>query len=1031
MTKLSVCCMTSDPAPQVIAILRDLRDVADEIVVAVDSRREDAAAYLSVADTVVRYEYAPPVERAAAWLHAQCHGRWVLRLDGDEVPSQALVQALPELIAADDVLQYWIARRWLFPDGAHALDEQPWWPDFQLRLYRNDPATLWIPGLLHSSVAQVQPARYVDLPIYHLTCLLLSEDERIAKAADYERTRPDLYDPNGFSPNSYYAPERFDSPAVMTLPPGDRAHIAEVLEPPDVVTPDQAVPLVERVTIDDLWAARIENVGAPDDFYQAVVSVMESDVRMAAGVSRQLAVRVHNTSPYDWPGGIADRPGILIGSRWVVEGDETVVIAEGPRRHFPATVRSGATAVVPVEVVPPDKPGRYILRLDLLHDYNRWFDRGVDVPVTIRHGDTSPAVIALWVDAESERFFATVRTLVRGCPGLRIVAAGPGAEGLRVLDDVEFDHVTAESVPELVNTAFDQHDCHVVLVTDAVTVPPGLLARALGILEGDARVATVSFLSNDAGFLSFPHRDAQGSHQIRNLDEIGITRALRRDTSEESAAVIPWPTGALVLISGMALRAVGPLREAIAGDTESTVADFGLRARQRGFLDVLDPSTFVSRPFDLGVRGAAAPEAERRAWLTAQHPAYTGFLEHDTADPASALSLCLTSARCAVFGIDVLIDGSSLGVKEMGTQVQTVAVLRALAEHDGVASIAVLLSGDVPAYAAETMSHPKIRPVRGEVDLHGSSFDVLHRPFQPDVLSSMDPWRSYARRALLTVQDTIAYQIGSYHDTPEAWRRYRKTLRDAVATVDGVIVISHHVRRQLLLERLPVDADRIFVSANGTDHLRGDEPEHMPKELFDRGFLAEEFVLVIGANYMHKNRDLALAAFAELRRRGHKLTMVCVGALVPFGSSRVHEARSGDAYRDDVYVIPDVSSEERNWLLRHAAVVLYPTGAEGFGLVPHEAARFGTPVVFVPFGPLHETIGTVPVVAFDWAPRALADATEELLQDPALARKQVAATLDAATTYTWEKTAEALVHVYRDVIGRPSRSAPSSPEGMA
>jgi glycosyltransferase involved in cell wall biosynthesis len=87
--------------------------------------------------------------------------------------------------------------------------------------------------------------------------------------------------------------------------------------------------------------------------------------------------------------------------------------------------------------------------------------------------------------------------------------------------------------------------------------------------------------------------------------------------------------------------------------------------------------------------------------------------------------------------------------------------------------------------------------------------------------------------------------------------------------------------------------------------------------------------------------------------------------------------------------------------------------------------------VFVPFGPLHETIGTVPVVAFDWAPRALADATEELLQDPALARKQVAATLDAATTYTWEKTAEALVHVYRDVIGRPSRSAPSSPEGMA
>jgi hypothetical protein len=107
MPSLSVCCMTADPPAQAATALRALRDVADEIVVAVDSRVEPAslAAYDDVADRVVRFRFRPPVDRPRAWLAAQCHGDWVLSLDGDEVPSQALLRALPELVAATDVVQ--------------------------------------------------------------------------------------------------------------------------------------------------------------------------------------------------------------------------------------------------------------------------------------------------------------------------------------------------------------------------------------------------------------------------------------------------------------------------------------------------------------------------------------------------------------------------------------------------------------------------------------------------------------------------------------------------------------------------------------------------------------------------------------------------------------------------------------------------------------------------------------------------------------------------------------------------------------
>jgi glycosyltransferase involved in cell wall biosynthesis len=147
-----------------------------------------------------------------------------------------------------------------------------------------------------------------------------------------------------------------------------------------------------------------------------------------------------------------------------------------------------------------------------------------------------------------------------------------------------------------------------------------------------------------------------------------------------------------------------------------------------------------------------------------------------------------------------------------------------------------------------------------------------------------------------------------------------------------------------------------------------------------------------------------------------------VGAIVPHGSSRAPEIEAlADTGRDGVLVLPDVSSEERNWLLRHAEAVIYPTAAEGFGLVPFEAAAFGTPTVEVPFGPLAEILPDLPVTAADWSPEALAEATLALLADPALATAQLQAIQRGGERFRWASTAAALVDFYRALLARPAR----------
>ena len=113
------------------------------------------------------------------------------------------------------------------------------------------------------------------------------------------------------------------------------------------------------------------------------------------------------------------------------------------------------------------------------------------------------------------------------------------------------------------------------------------------------------------------------------------------------------------------------------------------------------------------------------------------------------------------------------------------------------------------------------------------------------------------------------------------------------------------------------------------------------------------------------------------------------GPCVPYGGSRNAERQLLQHGDGSVVLLPNVSSRERNWLFRHAAVVLYPTSAEGFGLVPFEAARFGSPTVTVGFGPLLETSPNVPVVASSWDPGEIADCVERLMDDPVVRREQV------------------------------------------
>ncbi len=636
----------------------------------------------------------------------------------------------------------------------------------------------------------------------------------------------------------------------------------------------------------------------------------------------------------------------------------------------------------------------------------------------------------VYVGTHPDRYLVAVRSLldetdvdvVVGCLYTQFLSTFAGLGG-RVQTQM------VGSVSELCNVVYAHRRTHLAVVNEPCVLPPDPFATAEKWLGDDLRYATVSFLSNAADVLSFPVRNLPQDRAPDGHDERSITRRLRALTPPVVPSPVTFAAGPIVILAAPALSAVGEIVAPASARFDVAIADFSVRARAKGFVDLIDTSTYVLRPSDLAIEPIDTTlTPDDRGWLLHRHQSMVALLNADRVSGDSAFALAHQSARVKVQGLRLLIDGSCFGPNQVGTQVATAHTIAALANNADVAEVCVAIPGEIPGYATGVLGGPKV-VARREDDLRAfGPVDVAFRPYQPVPGWDLQKWKGAGVRFVVSVLDTIAFHNGGYFATTGEWMTYRSFLEQTIRAADAIVTISDDVVEQMVLHQLPIERTRITSVPLGTEHLRGDQRGHLPDELAARGFVGGSFALCLGVNYSHKNRELALDAHAQVRAAGHDLALIFAGPSVPHGTTRALEARRGP--REQVFVLPEVSEPERNWLFRHASLVWYPTSAEGFGFVPFEAASFGTPTVAVDFGPVRELANgggnrefgaDVPVLATDWSADALASVACRLLDDPDLSRRHVGALVAAGDRYSWQATGDALVRLFRLTLSKPRR----------
>ncbi|WP_436792966.1 glycosyltransferase family 4 protein [Actinospongicola halichondriae] len=172
--------------------------------------------------------------------------------------------------------------------------------------------------------------------------------------------------------------------------------------------------------------------------------------------------------------------------------------------------------------------------------------------------------------------------------------------------------------------------------------------------------------------------------------------------------------------------------------------------------------------------------------------------------------------------------------------------------------------------------------------------------------------------------------------------------------------------------------------------------------------LTGDYVVMVGTLEPRKN---LLGMLEAWRLLGRDADLVVVG---PEGW--------GDAI--DPALVPDrlvktgfVSAAVRDALYRGAAVSVYPSLFEGFGLPVLESMALGCPVVTSSGTSTAELVVDGAGIAVDPTdPSAIADAIAGLLDDPSARQRTADEARRRASTYTWERAASAVVDGYQAVL---------------
>jgi len=276
--------------------------------------------------------------------------------------------------------------------------------------------------------------------------------------------------------------------------------------------------------------------------------------------------------------------------------------------------------------------------------------------------------------------------------------------------------------------------------------------------------------------------------------------------------------------------------------------------------------------------------------------------------------------------------------------------------------------------------------------------DILHNTFYlPHGLDGR-----HAGKRIVTIHDMI----------PELMPRTRRRLdfltlkQRYVRSADHVICVSEATKQDLLKVYGLIEAPIHVIHHGVSDRFQPGTPR--------AEFLPDRYVLFVGHRHQYKDAEVLFRAFAHIAHRDLDIALLCVGGNGLSSSEASLLEELGIRERVSQRFLSD---ELMASAYANAAVFVFPSHFEGFGLPALEAMASGIPTVLARATSLPEIGGDAALYFEPGAVSELSAQISAVLHDSALQRDLIAKGLKRSGDFTWERAATETASVYREALG--------------
>ncbi len=280
--------------------------------------------------------------------------------------------------------------------------------------------------------------------------------------------------------------------------------------------------------------------------------------------------------------------------------------------------------------------------------------------------------------------------------------------------------------------------------------------------------------------------------------------------------------------------------------------------------------------------------------------------------------------------------------------------------------------------------------------------DLIYCPYTYEVLTAT------RLPQVVVVHDLIALHFAAHFRVTAAL--WRAVYLPALRRVAAVVTDSHYTRDDLLAHSALAPA-RVHVVPFGYAPSQGDPgwPSSVP---------AEPYLLYVASSwYPYKNLVGLLHAFHRLRDKlPHRL--VIVGQRVPRFAAEVERTLAELQLGARVSLLSHVPDTELGRLYRQAALFVYPSLFEGFGIPPLEAMANDVPVVAVRATSVPEVCGEAALYVPPGDVAALADGIWQGVTDEPRRAQLRQAGRAQSQKFTWAACAAGILTICQAVAAR-------------